>query len=176
MLAQATGRWGEGVGSLTDVQHTHAPRSLTAVRLRPPAETIPSGHQVIAVERPSRAPLPVEPEKAPEPAGQRLTRPTRPTRARRLRAWALQVPSGGGGVAIALTVALLAGTAGGGGLLEGRIAFDVQARAAAAHQNWAVMRADGIPDSELAILEQEWIYSQKVKFLGVGTLLSLIHI
>src|SRR5260370_7855796 len=31
------------------------------------------------------------------------------------------------------------------------------------------MRADGIPDSELAILEQEWVYSQKVKFLGIGT-------
>ena len=32
------------------------------------------------------------------------------------------------------------------------------------------MRADGVPDSELAVLEQEWIYSQKVKFLGVGSL------
>jgi uncharacterized protein YvpB len=66
-------------------------------------------------------------------------------------------------------VALLASTAGGGGLLEGRIAVDLQARAAAVHQHWAAMRADGIPDSELAVLEQEWIYSQKVKFLGVGT-------
>ena len=73
-------------------------------------------------------------------------------------------------MAIVLTVALLASTAGGGGLLEGRIAFDVQARAVAAHQSWAAMRADGIPDSDLAVLEEEWIYSQKVEFLGVGTL------
>jgi uncharacterized protein YvpB len=68
-----------------------------------------------------------------------------------------------------LTAALIAATAGGGGLLDGRIAVDLQARAAAVHQHWAAMRADGIPDSELAVLEQEWIYSQKVKFLGVGT-------
>lgn len=80
------------------------------------------------------------------------------------------MPSGGSRVAILLTVALLAGTAGGGGILEGRIAVDLQARAAAVHQHWAAMRADGIPDSDLAVLEQEWIYSQKVKFLGVGTL------
>jgi uncharacterized protein YvpB len=120
---------------------------------------------MIAVERPASAPAPAEPEEAPEPAGKQPG-----ARARRIRAWAVQVPSGGAGVAIALTVALLAATAGGGGLLEGRIAFDLQARAAAAHQSWAVMRADGIPDSELAVLEQEWIYSQKVKFLGVGTL------
>jgi uncharacterized protein YvpB len=120
---------------------------------------------MIAVERPTPAPAPVEPEEAPKPVGKQPA-----ARARRVRAWAVRVPSGGGRVAMALTVALLAGTAGGGGLLEGRIAFDVQARAAAVHQNWAVMRADGIPDSELAILEQEWSYSQKVKFLGVGTM------
>jgi uncharacterized protein YvpB len=122
---------------------------------------------MIAVEQPpAPATRPVEPEQAPEPAGKQPS-----ARARRVRAWALQLPSGGsGGVAIVLTVALLAATAGGGGLLDGRIAFDLQSRAAAAHQQWAAMRADGIPDSDLAVLEQEWIYSQKVKFLGVGTL------
>jgi len=120
---------------------------------------------MIAVEHPvAPAPLPVEPEQAPEPA---RTQPL--ARARRMRAWAVRAPSGGGAVAIVLTVALLAATAGGGGLLDGRIAFDLQARAAAVHDHWAVMRADGIPDSELSILEQEWIYSQKVKFLGVAT-------
>jgi uncharacterized protein YvpB len=82
----------------------------------------------------------------------------------------MRLPSGGSSpIAIVLTGALLAATAGGGGILDGRIAFDLQARAAAVHQGWAAMRADGIPDSELAILEQEWIYSQKIKFLGVGT-------
>jgi uncharacterized protein YvpB len=119
---------------------------------------------MIALERPATAPSPVEPEEAPEPPEKR------PTRLRRLRGWAVQVPSGGSRVAILLTLALLAGTAGGGGLLEGQIAFDVQAQAAAVHQHWAAMRADGIPDADLAVLEQEWIYSQKVKFLGVGTL------
>jgi uncharacterized protein YvpB len=120
---------------------------------------------MIALEQPAPAPAPIEPEGVPE-----ALRKQPAARLRRLRAWAVQVPSGGGRVAILLTVALLAGTAGGGGLLEGRIAFDVQARATAVHQNWAAMRAVGIPDSDLAVLEQEWIYSQKVKFLGVGTL------
>jgi uncharacterized protein YvpB len=119
---------------------------------------------MIALERPAEAPQAVEPEEALESPQKR------PSRSRRLRAWAVQVPSGGGRVAILLTVALLAGTAGGGGLLEGKDAFDLQARAAAVHQHWAAMRADGIPDSDLAVLEQEWIYSQKVKFLGVGTM------
>jgi uncharacterized protein YvpB len=120
---------------------------------------------MIAVERPPAAAPAAEPEKAPEPAGKRQPKSSR------VRAWAVELPSGGSSVvAIVLTVALLAATAGGGALLDGRIAFDVQARAAAVHDHWAAMRADGIPDSELATLEQEWIYSQKVKFLGVGTL------
>ncbi len=120
---------------------------------------------MIALERPAApAPPQVESDQAPE----RAAKPQH-NRSRRLREWAVQVPSGGSGVAILLTVALLAATAGGGGLLQGGIAVDLQARAAAVHQHWAAMRADGIPDSELAVLEQEWIYSQKVKFLGVGT-------
>jgi uncharacterized protein YvpB len=120
---------------------------------------------MIALEQPAApAPPPLEHAEAPEPVIN-----SRADRTRRLRAWAVQVPSGGPRVAILLTVALLASTAGGGGLLEGRIAVDLQARAAAVHQSWAAMRADGIPDSELAVLEQEWIYSQKVKFLGVGS-------
>ena len=106
---------------------------------------------MIAVEQPvGPARQPVEPEVAPERAGKQPA-----ARSRRIRAWAVQVPSGGGAVAIVLTVALLAAMAGGGGLLDGRIAFDLQARAAAVHEHWAVMRADGIPDSELSILEQE---------------------
>ncbi len=120
---------------------------------------------MIALERPvAPEPPQFEPDEAPERVAKRQH-----SRSRRLRAWAVQVPSGGGGVAILLTVALVAATAGGGGLLQGGIAVDLQARAAAVHQHWAAMRADGIPDSELAVLEQEWIYSQKVKFLGVGT-------
>ena len=98
---------------------------------------------MIALERPAVAPQPVEPEEVPEPPEKR------PARSRRLRAWAVQVPSGGSRVAILLTVALLAGTAGGGGALESKDAFDLQARAAAVHQHWAAMRADGIRDKAL---------------------------
>ena len=164
MLGQATGRGGEGVGSLTDVQLiSYAPRSLRAARLWPAAGRSSTALQVIALERPG-SPAHLQPEHAPEPVAKR-----RETRSGRLRAWAVQVPSGGPGVAVFLTVALLASTAGGAGLLEGGIAVDLQARAAAVHQSWAAMRADGIPDSELAALEQEWIYSQKVQFLGVGS-------
>jgi uncharacterized protein YvpB len=123
---------------------------------------------MIAVERPAPPAPQVEPDVAPDVAPEPVAVPR--TRSGRLRAWAVQVPSGGGGVAVLLTVALLGATAGGGGLLEGGIAVDLQARASAVHQHWAAMRADGVPDSELAVLEQEWIYSQKVKFLGVGTL------
>src|SRR5258708_29452373 len=119
---------------------------------------------MIALERPAAlAPPQFEPDDVPERVAKRQH-----NRSRRLRAWAVQVPSGGSGVAILLTAALLAATAGGGGLLEGGIAVDLQARAAAVHQHWAAMRADGIPDSELAVLEQEGIYSPKGKFLGVG--------
>src|SRR3984893_3127677 len=81
---------------------------------------------MIAVEQPVAAPRPVEPAQAPEPA-----RKPPAARARRLRAWALRLPSGdAGGLAIVVTVALLAATAGGGGLLDGRIALDLQARPA----------------------------------------------
>ena len=121
-----------------------------------------TAEKLITVEAPAPSPAPIE--LAPDPPGKRAARLPR------ARSWAMRLPSGGSSpIAIVLTGALLAATAGGGGILDGRIAFDLQARAAAVHQGWAAMRADGIPDSELAILEQEWIYSQKIKFLGVGT-------
>jgi uncharacterized protein YvpB len=118
---------------------------------------------MIAVERPTPTEPSAEPTDAPEPPGKRPRAP----RFRRL--WSPDTALTSRGIAIALTVAMLAATAGGGGVLDGKIAFDLQARAAAAHQHWAVLRAEGISDSELAVLEQEWVYSQKVKFLGVGT-------
>src|SRR5260370_23680611 len=100
---------------------------------------------MIAVERPALAPPPAEAQEAPEPSGKQPS-----ARARRLRAWAVRVPSGGGRVAIVLTVALLAGTAGGGAFLDGRPPVDVQSRAAAAPPNWAVVPAGGLTPSELA--------------------------
>src|SRR5260370_12422017 len=102
---------------------------------------------MIAVERPALAPPPAEAQEAPEPSGKQPS-----ARARRLRAWAVRVPSGGGRVAIVLTVALLAGTAGRGALLDGRTPFDVQSRAAAAPPKWAAVPGGGLPHPQLAAL------------------------
>src|ERR1700687_4438691 len=123
---------------------SYVPRSWQAWRLQPRARTRPTAHQMIALEQPAPSLSPFEPEVVPEPPEKRQTR------SRRLRGWAVQVPSGGSRVAILLTVALLAGTAGGGGLLEGRIAIDPQAPAGGGHPHWDAMRADGIPDADLA--------------------------
>jgi uncharacterized protein YvpB len=69
--------------------------------------------------------------------------------------------------AVVLTVAILS-TLGGGGLADAASAFSVQAKAAALHAHWQVMRAEGIPDADLAQLEQEWAVSQRSRFMGVG--------
>ena len=70
--------------------------------------------------------------------------------------------------ALVIVAALLAAAEGGAGVLDTAIAFGLQSRAAALHQHWAAMRLDGIPDSDLAVLEQEWDYSQSTSLLGVG--------
>jgi uncharacterized protein YvpB len=70
--------------------------------------------------------------------------------------------------ALILVAALLAAAEGGIGVLDTAVAFGLQGRAAALHQHWAAMRLDGIPDSDLAALEQEWTYSQSTTLLGVG--------
>jgi len=125
---------------------------------------------MIAVERPTQetgeAALTVVPNEAQQPAGGD-PRPNLSTRS--WRSWPKATLIGGRRTAILVTVALLAGTAGGAGLLEGGIALGVQARADAMHARWAVMRAQGVPESDLAVMEQEWVYSQKIKYLGVGT-------
>ena len=64
---------------------------------------------------------------------------------------------------------LLATMAGSAGVLDAGIAIGVQSKAVQVHKQWAVMRTNGISDSELAPLEQEWAYTQKFKYLGVGT-------
>ncbi len=124
---------------------------------------------MIAVERPTQetgeAALTVELSDALQQSGH--PRPARSTRP--WLNWPKGTLFGGRLTAIVLTLALLAATAGSAGVLDGRIALDVQARAAAMHDRWAVMRAQGIPESDLALLEQEWVYSQKIKYLGVGT-------
>src|SRR6202035_4071808 len=70
--------------------------------------------------------------------------------------------------ALILVAALLAAAEGGAGVLDTAVAFGLQGRAAALHHHWAAMRLDGIPDSDLAALEQEWAYSQGTTLLGVG--------
>jgi uncharacterized protein YvpB len=117
---------------------------------------------MIAVERPTP-----EPAETATPISQRA--PSGRSRPRAWPAFVTRSPYTSQGVAIVLTAALLAGTAGGAAALDARIAFQVQAQAAALRAQWSVMQAEGIPDSDLAPLEQEWADSQKIKFLGVPT-------
>ena len=70
--------------------------------------------------------------------------------------------------AVVLLGALLAAIAGSAGVLDAGIALGAQGRAASLHQRWAAMRADGIPDADLAALEQEWTYSQGARLFNVG--------
>src|SRR5258708_39845364 len=100
---------------------------------------------MIALERPAAlAPPQFEPDDVPERVAKRQH-----NRSRRLRAWAVQVPSGGSGVAILLTLALLAATAGGGGPPEGRIAGDLQGPAAAGFLHTVATGGPGASGSAL---------------------------
>jgi uncharacterized protein YvpB len=56
---------------------------------------------------------------------------------------------------------------GSGGVWNSGIPLSLQARAVALHQQWAKMRMDGIPELDLATLEQEWRWTQATQFLGV---------
>src|SRR5260370_15051327 len=107
---------------------------------------------MIAVERPALAPPPAEAQEAPEPSGKQPS-----ARARRLRAWAVRVPSGGGRVAIVLTVALLAGTAGGRALLPSPTPFHGHARAAAPRPQWGGLRAGRHPLATPTGLESDTV-------------------
>jgi len=108
---------------------------------------------LITLERPSEAPELVEAVPAPAPS-----------RVVRLKGAGLSARAS----ALALTAALLAAIAGSAGVLDAGIALGAQGRAASLHQRWAAMRADGIPDADLASLEQEWTYSQGARLFNVG--------
>ena len=95
-----------------------------------------------------------EPSPDPEPLGARS--PRQRTAVRKL--WA-------GALALSLLVSL----GGSGGLFDSGIAFALQARAAALHLRWADMRANGIPASDLAALQQEWAYTERDKIFGAAT-------
>jgi len=70
--------------------------------------------------------------------------------------------------AIGLVATLLVTLGGSGVLANNGIPLGLQARAVALHQHWAQMRADGIPELDLATLEQEWTYTQATQFMGVA--------
>ena len=69
--------------------------------------------------------------------------------------------------AVVILVAILT-SLGGGGLLDSASAYLLQARARALHDRWAVMRDQGIPDADLAQLEEEWQASQASIVVGAG--------
>jgi uncharacterized protein YvpB len=70
--------------------------------------------------------------------------------------------------AIGLVATLLFALGGTGATFSNGLPLSLQARAVALHQQWAGMRADGIPELDLATLEQEWTYTQATQFLGVA--------
>ena len=72
-----------------------------------------------------------------------------------------------------LLVTLLATLGGSGGLYDGGVPLSLQTRATSFHQRLDLMRAQGIPDFDLAALELEWAYTQANKFMGVATVFWL---
>ena len=70
--------------------------------------------------------------------------------------------------ATGLVVTLLFTLGGSGGLANSGIPLNLQARAVSLHDRWTQMRTDGIPEFDLATLEQEWAYTQATKFMGVA--------
>jgi uncharacterized protein YvpB len=71
---------------------------------------------------------------------------------------------------MSLVATLLFTMGGSGGVFNSGVPLTLQARAVALHEQWAVMRAGGIPDLDLATLEQEWSFTQANQFLGVAAI------
>jgi uncharacterized protein YvpB len=69
--------------------------------------------------------------------------------------------------AVVLVVAVVS-SLGGGGLIDSGSAYVMQARAQALHARWAYMRNNGIPDADLAALEQEWTQGQASIVIGAA--------
>ena len=67
-----------------------------------------------------------------------------------------------------MLVVAIGSSLGGGGLLDSGSSYVLQARAQTLHARWAVMREQGIPDADLAQLEQEWRTSQASIVIGAG--------
>jgi uncharacterized protein YvpB len=118
---------------------------------------------MIAVER-------AAPESEPEPQLALAPAPAEPALAPATSVWFRPVAGrlSRRVYALVLVAAVLAAAEGGFGVVDTSIAFGLQGRAAALHQHWAAMRLDGVPDSDLASLEQEWTFTQSTTLLGVG--------
>jgi uncharacterized protein YvpB len=116
---------------------------------------------MIAVERPT-----LETEAAARvldaPARPRLVRVARRETRAKLTGLGSRVSS------IGLVATLLVTLGGNGVVVNNGIPLTLQARAVALHEKWAGMRAGGIPELDLASLEQEWSYTQATQFLGVA--------
>ncbi len=69
--------------------------------------------------------------------------------------------------AVGLVVAILA-SLGGGGMLDVGNAFTLEGRAQALVQRWTYMVDNGIPESDLAAVRQEWTQAQASKLLGAS--------
>jgi uncharacterized protein YvpB len=87
--------------------------------------------------------------------------PAARTRARRRQLWTSRFS------ALIVSVAILS-SLGGGGLLDLGGAYVLQARGQALHDRWDAMRLAGIPDSDLAGLEREWVASQSFKVVDAA--------
>ena len=57
---------------------------------------------------------------------------------------------------------------GGGGLVDSGTVYVLQSRAKALHTRWVYMRDNGIPESDLLRLEQDWTASQGRIVFGAG--------
>jgi uncharacterized protein YvpB len=68
----------------------------------------------------------------------------------------------------ALVVVAVFVTVDGGWLFDTGSALVLQARGAALHAYWALMRAEGVPGEELAQLEEEWAQTQDTMVLGAS--------
>jgi uncharacterized protein YvpB len=127
---------------------------------------------MITLERPVRELAPLgqgDSEKSDKPTA---SRPRDPQTGRFVPSLPAQPTARGFGRKLTATLVLggvLAMMAGSAFVLDAGIAVGVQTKAVQLHQQWAVMRANGIADSDLAPLEQEWAYSQKIKYMGAGT-------
>jgi uncharacterized protein YvpB len=100
-----------------------------------------------------------------EPAGGPKLRPNRSRRIRRtLTSLGKKVTS------IGIIATLLFSLGGSGAVANSGVPLNLQKRALELHQQWAAMRADGIPELDLEALEVEWKFVQATQFLGVAAI------